>query len=56
MSTFVKIDIFGTNNKLDIDNIASTSKIVLESHANIPVVGLHTYILSNSSYTANINA
>ena len=48
MRTIIDIAIFKTNYSLNINNISSESSMKLDSHANMPVVGQHAYVLSES--------
>ena len=60
LRTFTNINIYdiatcsnSNNNYIDESN---ESRMELDSHANMPVVGNHAYILSDTGRTADVNA
>ena len=55
MRTFINLIIYDTNNKINVDDISNESRLELDSHTNMPVVGQDAYILSNILQTADVN-
>jgi hypothetical protein len=56
IATTVIADVHGTDENEDDDDSNEESRTELDSHANMPVVGRHAYILSDNGRTADVSA